>query len=95
MPCLRMSVNRLREGMMIKEDVFFKDRGGDCARRSGRHEGRRRAADQTFCGQCDGGISDGRKERPEQQEQSAPAKTASGKSSRQSSRLPNSRFRKN
>ncbi len=24
MPCLRMSVNRLREGMMIKEDVFSK-----------------------------------------------------------------------
>lgn len=47
-----------------KRGCVFKDRGGDCAGRSGRHEGRRRAADQTFCGQCDGGISDGQERTP-------------------------------
>ena len=47
-----------------KRGCVFKDRGGDCAGRSGRHEGCRRVADQTFCGQCDGGISDGQERTP-------------------------------
>lgn len=50
---------------MIKEDVFSKTGAVIVPWTwSGRHEGRRRAADQTFCGQCDGGISDGQERTP-------------------------------
>ena len=74
MPCLRMSVNRLREGMMIKEDVFSKTGAvivpdgavvtKDVVALLTRH----------FVDSVMVEYPTGRKERPEQQEQSAPAK---------------------
>ena len=74
MPCLRMSVNRLREGMIIREDVFSKTGAvivpdgavvtKDVVALLTRH----------FVDSVMVEYPTGRKERPEQQEQSAPAK---------------------